>query len=459
MTGKELLFRALRNESTPRPAWLPFVGVHGGHLIGQSAEAYLQSADFIEAGLLEAKRLYRPDGLPVVFDLQMEAEVLGCDLRWAEDLPPSVATHPLANGSLDELPVFSTDKGRYPLVAEAMARICPQLASDTAIYGLITGPFTLCTHLRGSDLFLDMLMDPEQVREWMSFCGEIAQATARFYLQHGADVIAVVDPMISQISTEHYEVLVLPAHNAIFDLVRAEACFSSLFVCGNATRLLAAMGRSRCDSMQVDENVDLAELRQSAQEHGKSFGGNLQLVSALLKGSARDVEADVRRCMEAGRTQGFVLAPGCDLPYDTPPANIQIAAALVHDDYAPAITCCCTQEGEPPREGEHPREPHPNYAQEPEVILDVITLDSGACAPCQYMVAAARAAAAGSPVPVRVIEHKLKEPGTPDLMQMLGVKHVPSLCIDGELAYSSLAPDIEGLRTAIEAAWHRKRTS
>ena len=37
LTGKELILAAMRNEETPRPAWLPFVGVPGGKLIGTSA--------------------------------------------------------------------------------------------------------------------------------------------------------------------------------------------------------------------------------------------------------------------------------------------------------------------------------------------------------------------------------------------------------------------------------------
>jgi hypothetical protein len=54
MTGKELLLRALAGQSTPRPAWLPYVGVHGASLIGATAEAYLQSADLIVDGLNKA---------------------------------------------------------------------------------------------------------------------------------------------------------------------------------------------------------------------------------------------------------------------------------------------------------------------------------------------------------------------------------------------------------------------
>jgi len=71
--GKDVLMRALMNEETARPAWVPFVGCHGGALIGVPADEYLRSADLIAQGLLRADELYAPDGLPITFDLQMEA--------------------------------------------------------------------------------------------------------------------------------------------------------------------------------------------------------------------------------------------------------------------------------------------------------------------------------------------------------------------------------------------------
>jgi hypothetical protein len=71
LTGKELLLRAIRNEVISRPVWVPFVGVHGAKIIGVSADEFLQSADLIVRGLTKACELYQPDGLPVVFDLQM----------------------------------------------------------------------------------------------------------------------------------------------------------------------------------------------------------------------------------------------------------------------------------------------------------------------------------------------------------------------------------------------------
>ena len=95
--GKDLIFKALRHETVDSVPWVPFAGVHAGKLKGYTAEEMLQSSDKIVDSLEEVVKLYMPDGIPVLFDLQIEAEILGCDLLWAKDNPPSVVSHPLEN--------------------------------------------------------------------------------------------------------------------------------------------------------------------------------------------------------------------------------------------------------------------------------------------------------------------------------------------------------------------------
>ena len=125
MTGKELIFQTLRHEPTPRAPWVPFAGVHAGVLVGATATQVLTDEETLVRALLEVNRLYKPDGQPVVFDLQLEAEVLGCGLVWADDCPPSVSSHPLADTMT--VPCRCTlptaESGRMPMVLSAMRRM------------------------------------------------------------------------------------------------------------------------------------------------------------------------------------------------------------------------------------------------------------------------------------------------------------------------------------------------
>ena len=93
---KSLLFSTLNHEKTQAVPWVPFAGVHAGKLLGYSGLELLTDGDKLFESLMEVNRVYDPDGQPVVFDLQIEAEILGCELMWAKYSPPSVATHPLA---------------------------------------------------------------------------------------------------------------------------------------------------------------------------------------------------------------------------------------------------------------------------------------------------------------------------------------------------------------------------
>lgn len=452
MTARELVLAAVRGEATPRPGWVPFVGVHGGSLLGMSATDYLTSADAVVAGLLKARELYRPDGLPLLFDLQLEAEVLGCDLHWAEETPPSVTSHPLELAgldALDSLPSFSIDAGRWPLALEVTRRMRAEVGDEIALYGLITGPFTLASHLRGTSLFLDMFDNPEALGALMARCTEVGKQAAAAYLAAGADVIAVVDPMTSQISPEHFTELVAPSVNAIFDHVREMGGYSSLFVCGDASRNLAVMCETSCDNVSVDENIDLAKLRELATAQGKSFGGNLRLTLALLMGDADDCRRDALRCLDIGGEQGYVLAPGCDLPYAVPPENLVAVTELVHEPYQRDVARQRLVEaaGMSLRAAELP-----DFAARREITVDIVTLDSAACAPCQYMVNAVRDAVAQVDLPIVYREHKIKSKEGVAYMLGLGVQAIPSICIDGQVAFASIIPDQPTLIRALQEA-------
>jgi len=452
MTGREFILRAVKNQATPRPAWLPFVGVHGAHLIDVTAADYLKSADLLVDGLSEAKKRYKPDALPVAFDLQIEAEVLGCQLNWVDDGPPSVYSHPMSRmegdgKSLEELPEFSIEAGRMPVVLEATRRMREKFGDQLGLYGLICGPFTLALHLLGNDIFLEMFDQPNKVQNVIDFGARVGKQAARAYLEAGVDVVAVVDPMTSQISPQHFEQFVAPYVNDLFDEIREAGGLSSLFVCGDATRNLHVMCQTHCDNLSIDENIALHDLRDLATQTGKSYGGNLRLTTVLLLGKPDDARLDAIRCIEIGDSHGFILAPGCDLPFSTPPENLEAVADMVHDEYQRSVASrtIVAQAADTFDDIELP-----DYAHAPEVYVDVVTLDSASCAPCQYMVGAvAQARQQLHDFGIVIREHKITTREGLGYMTRLGVEAIPSICIDGEVAFASIIPDSRSLAQKI----------
>ncbi len=451
MQGRELIQAAFRGDKVERTPWVPFAGCHAGALIGVKAGEFLRSADLVVRGLEEAVRRYRPDGLPAMFDLQIEAEVLGCRLVWAEENPPAVASHPLAEGvRLPDLHVPPPDAGRIPLALEVCRRM--RVAHpELAIYGLVTGPFTLAMHLLGTEIFMKMFDAPDEVRQLMDFCRKTCAAMAGYYMEAGCDVVAVVDPMTSQIGPEQFAEFVHPYVAPVFEAIRAQGRLGSFFVCGQAQQNVEAMCACHPDNVSVDENIPLDFVRDICRARGVSFGGNLQLTVVLLLGTPEDAQRNALACLEIGGDQGFVLAPGCDLPYATPPANLEAVAEIVHDGYRREVlrTMARTETG---RQTLNMRE----YGQTNKVIVDIITLDSEACAPCQYMVEAVRSVAPHFEGIVEWREHKIKHQESLVFMTSLMVKNIPTICIDGHITFVSRIPRREELVAAIQVRINEK---
>jgi uroporphyrinogen decarboxylase len=83
----------------------------------------------------------------------------------------------------------------------------------------------------------------------------------------------------------------------------------------------------------------------------------------------------------------------------------------------------------------------PDYENDPRVYVDVVTLDSASCAPCQYMMDAVNRCVAKTEGTLVVQEHRITTREGISFMRKLGVAQIPTICIDGEVRFSSLIPD------------------
>lgn len=445
MKGKDLVLHAFKGGQCSSLPWVPFVGVHGGYLIGKNANEYLHSADLMVSGISKAIELYEPDGIPVCFDLQIEAEALGCELGWADENPPAVLSHPLAGkGNLCELKPLSPDQGRIPTVL-AVTRELRKKYPDIALYGLVTGPFTLGLHLLGTEIFMKMFEDPSSIHKLLEFTSEVTRSMSRYYLDAGCDIIAVVDPMTSQIGPDQFTEFIHHPVKSVFDDIRKQGKYSSFFVCGHAQQNIEVMCKTGPDNISIDENIPLDYVGKICRNYGISFGGNLQLTLVMLMGSPEDCQKNAVDCMDIAGDTGFILAPGCDLPMKTPIENLQAVSRVIRDTYQQDVIR--TLEHKP---GKTKMLNLHEYGKSDRVIVDIITLDSESCAPCQYMVEAVKEVAPHFEGLVEWREHSIKNLEGVTFMSSLFVKNIPTICIDGKITFVSQIPPRNELIRAIQ---------
>ncbi|MEG2719357.1 MAG: uroporphyrinogen decarboxylase family protein [Clostridia bacterium] len=449
MTSKETLSNTLRHQKTDALPWVPFAGVHAGKLIGKNAIEVLTDENALFDSLMAVNKLYKPHGQPVIFDLQIEAEILGCELVWAEDSPPSVKTHPLADTMT--VPCRCTlpkeTDGRIPMVLGVMRRMKNAVGDATLLYGLVCGPFTLASHLRGNDLFMDMYDDEDYVKDLLGYCTECVKRMSEYYIGAGMDVIAVVDPLVSQISSDHFTDFLSEPYTDIFDFLRGKAVFSSFFVCGDASRNVEVMCQTHPDSISVDENINLPAAKKITDRYNIAIGGNIPLTSIMLHGTQQDnMKYVLDLVSELDDTRNFILAPGCDMPYAVPVENgIAVAQAVLQ----PAQTREMLKNYVAVEDDIQIE--LPDYTQLKKPLVEVFTLDSATCAACTYMMGAANVAKEHFGNVIDMIEYKFTVKENIARCKKLGVKNLPSIYINGKLCFSSIIPNKDELQRAIEA--------
>ena len=447
MTGKELVIKTLRHEEVERPPWVPYAGIHAGKTKGYNAIEVLQDPDKLLESLMEVNRLYNPDGQTIMFDLQLEAEILGCDLAWVENNLPSVVSHPLKD--TDDIPTHIPGKneGRLPMVWEVVRKFKKEVGDKTALYGLFCGPFTLASHLKGTTIFMNMVKKPELVHSLLAYTTEIACAMADYYIEEGMDVIVPVDPLMSQISPKHFDIFFLKPYTTLFKHIRDKKALSSLFVCGNAIHNIENMCQCNPDGIAVDENVSMIKAKAITDKYNITLGGNIPLTTVMLFGNQQDNMKYTIDLMDEIEDAGFsltrnlIIAPGCDMPYDVPPQNAVAVAQAVQD--RDAIREVVKNHSTTVFSDIEVFLPDYDALEKP--LMEAFLLDPIACAACTYMLAAAESACKVLGNKIDFKEYRYNTPEDIARMQKQEISCLPSIYINGEIKYPSIIPGTEEL--------------
>jgi len=97
-----------------------------------------------------------------------------------------------------------------------------------------------------------------------------------------------------------------------------------------------------------------------------------------------------------------------------------------------------------------------DYGHADKVIVDIITLDSESCAPCQYMVESVKNIVPEFEGIIEWREHSIKKFKAVTFMNALMVKNLPTICVDGKIAFTSKIPPKQELIEVIQKRINEK---
>jgi uroporphyrinogen decarboxylase len=329
-TGKQRVSSAFKKTFTDKdpeldriPAYI-FSGACNAQLIGTSIRELLQDPQVFAKAQVAAYERYKPDIMIMMWDLNLDLEAMGNELRYPEDSMTVVTSEFLEEkGNLSKLQVPDPQKdGRLPAYLEACVETKKHV-TDAPVSGVIAGPWTIAVGLRGAtDILRDSIKDPEFIHELMEVT---SQATIKFteaLSEIGVGVgYSEAPASCDLISPKMYQEFVFPYHKKIVDHFKEQKVGVGLHVCGNATPILDDLVKTGASNLSVDSGTDLAKAAEVTR--GKAvLIGNVPTETFLA--DSRDVmKAAIEDCIaKATNDSGYLLAPGCEVPTIAPPEKI-----------------------------------------------------------------------------------------------------------------------------------------
>lgn len=207
---------------------------------------------------------------------------------------------------------------------EAVRLLHEHFGSEAPVLGWVEGPVAQLCELMGMTEAMMALMDEDEedaMADFLAMCADYAAQYARLQIEAGAAVIGVGDAAASLIGPRLYEQFALPFEQRLIRAVHDAGAAVRLHICGNIGPVLPLVGRTGADIVDCDHMVDMEEAAACFPEE-MAVCGNFDPVRVLLQGTPELVKSEVRRCAGLGALHRNLVAPGCEVPPDTPEENM-----------------------------------------------------------------------------------------------------------------------------------------
>ncbi len=305
---------------SPRRLAVPLAGYPGVQLTRSSVKQNMFNAELQVRSLYKLAEATAADAMFTMMDLSVEAGALGLPVRFPLDETATVEWHPVKTvADLDQYKVVDVlYDGRVWVFLETVRLLSKEL--KVPVGSFVIGPFTLAGLMMGaSDIALATVDTPDVVLAAVNFCEHVVIEYAKALQAAGAEIVCILDPTAVILSPGAYWEF---AGRSVESVVRHLATRTVLHICGNTHHLVGGMCETGVQGLSLDSVVDLPRIAREIPGDVVLIG-NVDPVGTMLQGTPEKVRHDTLALLDAmAEHENFILSTGCDLPAETPVANI-----------------------------------------------------------------------------------------------------------------------------------------
>ena len=329
MTSVERVTLALQGQKTDRAPVVPEIIQHSLEVTGIHHRQYSTDANALARAQIACQEKYGYDAVYVSSDNYILTEALGAKIILPEDEPPQLPRHLLDKIRADDLPAFSAQNGRVPVILEA-TRLCREHYGDNNVYiktCIDSAPFSLAACLCGPENWMIALMDEdeeENVHALLDKCVQIAIDMGVAAAKAGAHAIAYGDSAAGLVSRDMYARFALPyARKANQAIQNATGLPVFYHICGSTRHIIDLMVETGAACLEIDSLMDMREAAKVAAGRG-ALEGNVSTIQAFLNGTPADVSREADALLDYFQNRGgFILGSACEIPRHSPSENVR----------------------------------------------------------------------------------------------------------------------------------------
>jgi uroporphyrinogen decarboxylase len=328
-TPIERMLAALGHKESDRIPILPILLQQGSKELGVSLQDYFTNGLMLAEGQERLLEKYGHDGVVGVPHVVEDLLAFGQNLMYFPNGAPVVGGMAISRfHEIDSLevkdPVEVSELCQTLLAIETLAK---RFKGTVPIFGAGIAPFSLPSMFIGTEKWLQLLFDEEELRQqymakFLDVAMEFCVKWMNRQLEAGADAVVIADGMASAtiLLREQFQAWAMPVIKETIQRINGPVVYEGVGSLGKFADLLPELGAV---AVVLDRTDDLAECKKVLQ--GKiAIVGNLNNI-AMIDWTPEEIEQEVKKACQAARAGGgYILAnQGPEIPYDVPDTIIR----------------------------------------------------------------------------------------------------------------------------------------